>query len=74
MSKESFDKLLGFVREALIVNETKANLRGGIIVPELCLYCTIRWLAGGSYLDITDICGILVLVLPCCVEDSNSHL
>lgn len=58
MSKESFDKLLGFVREPLMVNETKANLRGGSIVPELCLYCTIRWLAGGSYLDITDICGI----------------
>jgi DDE superfamily endonuclease len=58
MSRQSFDKLLSYIREALLVNETKANARGGSIVPELCLYCTIRWLAGGSYLDITDICGI----------------
>jgi DDE superfamily endonuclease len=58
MSKESFDKLLGYIRDSLVVNETKAKVRGGSIVPELCLYCTIRWLAGGSYLDITDICGI----------------
>jgi hypothetical protein len=33
-------------------------LRGGAIIPELCLYCTIRWLAGGSYTDIFFYCGI----------------
>lgn len=58
MTKESFDKLLGHIKGDLLVNETQANFRGGTITPELCLYCTIRWLAGGSYLDITDICGI----------------
>ena len=58
MSLHSFKKLLGLIRHDLIVNETKAKVRGGTILPELCLYCTIRWLAGGSYLDITDVCGI----------------
>jgi DDE superfamily endonuclease len=58
MSKASFDKLLALIRESLTVNDKQANLRGGSIIPELCLYCTLRWLAGGSYLDITDICGI----------------
>jgi DDE superfamily endonuclease len=58
MSKQSFDLLLSYVRHYLVVNEEMANMRGGSICPEICLYCTIRWLAGGSYLDITDICGI----------------
>jgi hypothetical protein len=58
MSKASFDKLLAMIQESLMVNETKASIRGGTILPELCLYCTLRWLAGGSYLDITDISGI----------------
>lgn len=58
MHLDSFNKLLELIRGDLLVKETKANLRGGSILPELCLYCTIRWLAGGSYLDITDVCGI----------------
>lgn len=58
MPKSSFDKLLSYVGDYLQVNETQANKRGGGIVPELCLYCTIRWLAGGSYLDICDVAGI----------------
>jgi len=58
MKKESFDILLSFVHGCLAVNEMIASLRGGIIVPELCLHCTLRWLAGGSYLDMCDIAGI----------------
>ena len=58
MTLDSFNKLLGHIRDDLLVKETKARVRGGTILPELCLYCTIRWLAGGSYLDITDVCGI----------------
>jgi DDE superfamily endonuclease len=56
--KAIFDKLLAMIYDSLLVNETKGNSRGGTILPELCLYCTLRWLAGGSYLDITDVCGI----------------
>jgi DDE superfamily endonuclease len=58
MSLESFNKLLGYIKDELLVEETKAKVRGGSITPELCLYCTIRWLARGSYLDISDVCGI----------------
>lgn len=58
MSKASFDRLLSFLYHDLLVNEQMARIRGGTIVPELCLFCTIRWLAGGSYLDIIDIAGI----------------
>lgn len=58
MQQESFDKLLEYIRHELEVNETMANLRGGTILPEICLYVTLRWLAGGSYLDITDVAGI----------------
>jgi hypothetical protein len=58
MAQQSFEKLLSYIREDLEVNETMANLRGGTILPEICLYVTLRWLAGGSYLDITDVAGI----------------
>ena len=58
MSLQSFNKLLGYIQHELLVKETRAKVCGGSILPELCLYCTIRWLAGGSYLDITDVCGI----------------
>ena len=58
MTPASFDKLLLMLREELEVNEKMADKRGGPIIPELCLYCAIRWLAGGSYLDICDITGI----------------
>jgi hypothetical protein len=58
MERPSFDKLLHLVHDDLLVSETFAVRRGGAIVPELCLYCTLRYLAGGSYLDICDIAGI----------------
>ena len=60
MELVSFNKLLELIREDLEVNQSMADLRGGPIIPELCLFCTIRWLAGGSYVDITDITGISV--------------
>jgi len=58
MSKESFDQLLGHTRQDIIVNEVMAEPRGGIVIPGLCLFCTLRHLAGGSYLDICDITGV----------------
>jgi hypothetical protein len=51
MSQESFEKLLSYIRHDLEVNETMANLRGGTILTEICLYVTLRWLAGGSILS-----------------------
>jgi DDE superfamily endonuclease len=59
MGKDSFQKLVGLIEADLLVNEYSAEMRGGAIIPEVCLYCTLRFLAGGSYLDIiTDVAGI----------------
>lgn len=58
MSRSSFAKLLRLIYHRMIVEELFACSRGGPIIPELCLYCTLRWLAGGSYLDICDIAGV----------------
>jgi DDE superfamily endonuclease len=58
MERASFDKLLSYLRHEILVNELMAKPRGGMIIPKVCLFCTLRWLAGGSYLDITDIVGI----------------
>ena len=66
MSRVSFDKLLAIIKVDLAVDEAMAGKRGGAIIPELCLYCTLRWLAGGSYLDICDITGISTASLDIC--------
>jgi hypothetical protein len=58
MQKHSFDKLVELLEADLLVDESFAELRGGAIIPPLCVYCTLRFLAGGSYLDITDVAGI----------------
>jgi DDE superfamily endonuclease len=58
MRKDSFQKLVQLLEEDLLVDEACADLRGGPIIPELCVYCALRFLAGGSYLDISDIAGI----------------
>lgn len=59
MSLESFFKLLGYIKHGLIAGGTKA-IKGGPIMPELSLFCTLRWLAGGSYLDIFALTGVSV--------------
>lgn len=60
MSFESFEKLLSFIRDDLEVDKDMAALRGGAILPEICLYVTLRFLAGGSYSDIRFFTGITV--------------
>jgi hypothetical protein len=54
MTRRSFQKLLNLVRDDIAVkNEQNAiNSSGSAISPETRLYATLRWLAGGSYLDI----------------------
>lgn len=58
MSKESFDQLLEYIKDDLAVDELMARPRGVAIIPELCLFCTLRYLSGASYLDVCDITGI----------------
>ena len=52
MSLSLFDKLLSFIRTSLEVDSAMAQLRGGVIILEISLYCTLRYLVGGSYTDI----------------------
>jgi len=58
MSPASFKKLLSFIRDDLMVDQEMANIRGGAILPEIALYATLRYLAGGSYSDIRFFTGI----------------
>ena len=58
MSKRSFDRLLSYLLPDLVDQCDKASGRGGPIIPELRLYATLRYLAGGSYTDIHFFCGI----------------
>jgi hypothetical protein len=58
MRRESFDKLLDLIRDKLEADHNQAARRGGIIMPEIRLYCNLRWLGGGSYTDICIFVGI----------------
>jgi hypothetical protein len=59
MTYDSFLILLEKIRTHLPAPDQKmADLRGGVIIPELRLYATLRYLAGGSYSDICFFCGI----------------
>ena len=60
MSHDSFTRLLSVVRKDLEVDTEMAELRGGAILPEICLYVCLRYLAGGSYSDIKFFTGISV--------------
>jgi DDE superfamily endonuclease len=60
MTLPSFYKWLSYIKEGLLVDQSKAACRGGAILPELCLFCTLRLLAGGSYLDIFTLTGVSV--------------
>ena len=58
MSHDSFNKLLSAIQQDLEVDREMAELRGGAILPEICLYVCLRYLAGGSYSDIKYFTGI----------------
>lgn len=58
MSHDSFNKLLSVLQQDLTVDREMAKLRGGAILPEVCLYVCLRYLAGGSYSDIKYFTGI----------------
>ena len=59
MTYDSFLILLDKIRPHLPVpDEQMGALRGGVIIPELQLYATLRYLAGASYSDICFFCKI----------------
>jgi hypothetical protein len=60
MSPASFDILVGILGTTLVINPTKsyARSKAGPIIPEIRLHCLMRYLAGGSYLDICTLVSI----------------
>jgi hypothetical protein len=58
MTLTSFTKLLGYIRDSLRVDSDMASLCGGEIALEIQLYCTLQYMAGGSYSDIQFFTGI----------------
>ena len=70
MSLTSFEKLLSFIRMALKVDSAMVH---GVIILEIALYCTLHYLAGGSYTDIFFGWYIQTFILPCCMEDNVCH-
>ena len=52
MSFRSFKKLVGLLKESPMVKQDMASLWGCAIIPELYVYVTLWYLAGGSYMDI----------------------
>ena len=52
MTFQSFQKLVRLLHNGLLINQEMASLCGGAIIPELCVYITLWYLAGGSYMDI----------------------
>ena len=61
MEHASFVKLCGMIEPLLERNNRKAKARWGgqfVITTEIALHCLLRYLAGGSYLDIRLSAGI----------------
>jgi DDE superfamily endonuclease len=58
MNVSSFAKIVTWISKDLDVDNDMALLRGGLISPKICLYLTIRFLSGASYLDVRFFTGI----------------
>jgi hypothetical protein len=58
MTLTSFTKLLGYICDSCLVDSDMASLCGGIVVPEIQLYCTLWYIAGGPYSGIKFFTGI----------------
>jgi hypothetical protein len=58
MIHTSFTKLLGYIHDSVLVDRDMASLRGGVIVPEIQLCCTLQYIAGGLYSNIQFFMGI----------------
>jgi len=62
MSYQAFEKLLAILRPMITVDAAKSNNScpnaSSHIYPELIMHIGLRWLAGGSYIDILDSSGV----------------
>jgi hypothetical protein len=67
LSIRSFYKLLHLIKDKLEVNVKKAQSRGAPVTPDLCLYMTLRYLAGGDIIDIKNTVGVSPLHAHACI-------
>ena len=69
MEYHSFSRLCDIIRPTVEVDEEMSSLRTGKgpITVEIMLHCLLRWLGGGSYLDIRLSAGISVASFYRCV-------
>ena len=70
MSHESFQRLVDMVRSDLTVNHDMSYRRTGTmpIIPEIIMHCLIRYMAGGSYIDIRLVVDVSVASFYNCVH------
>ena len=60
MSPDLFDTLVEILGNILVIHEGKTYARSaaGPIIPEIRLHCLMKYLAGGSYLDMCTLVSI----------------
>ena len=58
MGLESFNILLDELGDSIRVDNMKSRGQGGAIIPEIRLFCTLRWMAGALYTDLFIYTGI----------------
>jgi hypothetical protein len=74
MKKLPFDKHLEYIRSDHKVDPKMAQLRGGTIIPEVALYCMLRYITGGSYSDIYFMAGISSTSFYCIIWKTISAI
>ncbi|CAM9230267.1 unnamed protein product, partial [Discosporangium mesarthrocarpum] len=76
MEYPSVKLLYGLLRPKLNRDVEKANLRNGVLAGEWALASTLRWVSGGSYLEMMDdptiACSMTYSVLHRTLEAINS--
>lgn len=68
MKPASFVKLVDILKDSLQVDSKMAGLRGGEVSLPLCVYLTIRYLAGAPYIDIMRFLGISPVTFYRCLH------
>ena len=71
ISFQSFQKFVGLLNNSLLVDQEMASLCGGAIIPEMCVYITLQYLSGGSYMDIFFLIGISKSSFLSTMEDNH---
>jgi DDE superfamily endonuclease len=68
MKRASFLTLVELLRPDLSVDQDMALLRGGWVRPEMCIYMTLRYLAGGTGGDVKSLISISMSTFYYCLR------